>query len=78
MNQTITIEKTTINPKMSILDIISTYRQTEAIFKKYDHKAGVCLCCQALFDPLEDIVNQYGLDIEEIMSDLEEVIKKGS
>ena len=75
MNQAIMDEKTTINPEMTILDIISTYRQTEAIFKKYDDKAGVCLCCQALFDPLKDIVNQYGLDIEEIMSDLEAVIK---
>ncbi|MBN2061972.1 MAG: hypothetical protein JW882_16305 [Deltaproteobacteria bacterium] len=68
----------TINPEMTILDIVSRYRQTEAIFRKYDDKAGVCLCCQALFDPLRDVVNQYGLDIEEIMSKLEAVIKDRS
>lgn len=78
MNQAITDEKMTINPEMTILDIVSRYRQTEAIFRKYDDKAGVCLCCQALFDPLRDVVNQYGLDIEEIMSKLEAVIKDRS
>ena len=68
-------EKRTIDPDMIVLDIVSKYRQTEAIFKKYDDKAGVCLCCEALFDPLKDIADQYCLDLEEIMADLKGAIE---
>lgn len=43
MNQDTTDEKPIIAPDMTILEIVSRYRQTEIIFKKYDNKAGVCL-----------------------------------
>ena len=59
---------------MTILDVVSRYRQTEAVFKQYDEKAGACLCCEALFDPLEDIANKYSLDLDELLSDLEQAI----
>ncbi|MCF8063079.1 MAG: hypothetical protein K9M82_11220 [Deltaproteobacteria bacterium] len=39
-----------IHPDMSILDIVSRYRRTEQVFRRYDRQAGVCLCCRALFD----------------------------
>jgi hypothetical protein len=38
-----------INADMTILDVVSRYRETEAVFKQYDQKAGACLCCQATF-----------------------------
>lgn len=50
-------EKPTIDPDMTILDVVSRYRQAEAVFERYDEKAGVCLCCQALFDPLKDVAD---------------------
>lgn len=56
---------------MTILDVVSRYRQTEAVFKQYDEKAGVCLCCQALFDPLGDVAKKFGLDLEDFLSKLE-------
>jgi hypothetical protein len=52
-------EKRTIHPDMTILDIVSKYRETEAIFKKYENRAVVCLCCKALFEPLKDPVIYY-------------------
>jgi hypothetical protein len=71
-------EKRTIHPNMTILDIVSKYRETEAIFKKYDNKAGVCLCCEALFDSLKDIADKYCMNLEEIMNELKKVIEDGS
>jgi hypothetical protein len=71
MNQDTTDEKSIIAPDMIILDIISRYRQTEAVFKQYDEKAGVCLCCQSLFDSLEDLGDKYGLDLQRLMADLQ-------
>ena len=67
--------KPTIDPDMTILDVVSRYRQTEAVFKQYDEKAGVCLCCQALFHPLKDVADKYGLDLEELMADLKAIIE---
>jgi hypothetical protein len=64
-----------INPDMTILDIISRYRQTEAVFKQYDEKAGVCLCCHALFSSLKDVADKYCLDLEEMTAVLKAVIK---
>jgi len=59
-----------INADMTILDVVSRYRQTETVFKQYDGKAGVCLCCQALFDPLKEVANKYGLDLAQFVADL--------
>jgi hypothetical protein len=71
MSQDTPHEKLTINAEMTILDIVSSYRRTEAVFKQYDVKAGVCLCCEALFDPLKDVAQRYGLNLAELMADLE-------
>ena len=70
MNQDESQAGPAINPGMTILDVVSRYRQTESVFKRYDEQAGVCLCCQALFDPLQDVAETYGLDLGQLMADL--------
>jgi hypothetical protein len=62
---------------MTILDLVSRYRQTEAVFKQYDEKAGVCLCCEALFDPLKDVADKYHLDLAKLTADLRAAIEDG-
>ncbi len=64
-----------INPKMTILDVVSEFRSTEKVFKRYDKEAGTCLCCEALFDPLWKVAEQYGLDLEQLLTDLKEEAK---
>ena len=59
-----------IHPEMTVLDVISRYRETEAVFKQYDERAGECICCQALFDPLKDVAKKYRFDLEKLMADL--------
>ena len=56
---------------MTVLDVISRYRGSEAIFRKYDEKAGVCICCQALFETLRDVAEKYDIDLEKLLTDLE-------
>ena len=68
-------EKPTIDPDMTILDVVSRYRQAEAVFERYDEKAGVCLCCQTLFDPLKDVADRYNLDLGKLIADLKAVIE---
>lgn len=62
-----------IDPEMTILDVVSRHRKTEAVFKKYDEQAGVCLCCEALFEPLYRVADRYGLDLQKLLNDLGEV-----
>lgn len=70
------IEGPIIDPDMTILDVVSRYRQTEAVFKRYDEKAGVCLCCQALFDPLKRVAQEYGLPLAELIVELENAARR--
>jgi hypothetical protein len=59
-----------IHPWMTVLDVVSMNRRAEAVFKNYDEKAGVCLCCEALFEPLSSVAIRYGLDLDRLMEDL--------
>ncbi len=62
---------------MTILDIVFQFRQTESVFKQYDEKAGVCLCCQALFEPLEEVADKYNLDLKQLIADLTNAVTEG-
>ena len=59
-----------IHPEMTVLEVVSKYRDTEAVFKKYDREAGVCICCQALFETLEDVSEKYDLNLDQFLHDL--------
>ncbi|MFO7984788.1 MAG: hypothetical protein R6U38_02920 [Desulfatiglandaceae bacterium] len=59
-----------IHPGMTVLDVVSRFRQTEGVFKAYDARAGECICCQSLFDSLEDVAEKYDLDLNRFLSDL--------
>jgi len=63
-----------IRPNMTLLDIISQYRETETVFKRYDKLAGECICCNCLFATLEQMVEKYRFDMAKIQKELEEAI----
>ena len=66
--------KARIHSGMTVLDVVSRYRETEAVFKRYDERAGECICCQALFDSVQDVAEKYHLDLAELLADLESAI----
>ncbi|BBO70469.1 hypothetical protein DSCA_43990 [Desulfosarcina alkanivorans] len=59
-----------IDSRMTVLDIVSCHRATEAVFKAWDRRAGACICCQALFDPLWQVADRYGLDLDRLVAEL--------
>ncbi len=61
-----------------MLDVISKYRKTEAVFKLYDRQACECVCCQALFETLQDVAKKYDFSLEKLLSDLETAAGHGS
>ena len=64
------MQSNTITSDMTVLDVLAKYRETEAVFRRYDTQAGECLCCNALFDTLEDVVGKYGLDLNTLLTNL--------
>ena len=74
MNKTRSQEESPVHADMTILDIVSQFRKTEAVFRKYDEKARVCLCCEALFEPLKSIAEKYRLNLENLLADLNAAI----
>ena len=61
-----------ITPDMTVLDVIAKNRPTEQVFRKYDRQAGICICCDALFDRLDDLSEKYEIDLKGLLNDLEE------
>ena len=67
-----------IRSEMKILEVIERHPQTEAVFRKYDQQAGVCLCCQALFEPLGEMAERYHLNLETLLDDLHRALSSDS
>lgn len=63
-----------ITPAMTVLDVIDRYRDTEGVFRKYDEHAGVCICCEALFQTIGDVAAKHELDLDHFLLDLEDAI----
>jgi hypothetical protein len=59
---------------MTVLDIVSTYSATQAVFKRWDARAGECICCNALFEPLETVAEKYNLDLSALIQDLKNAV----
>lgn len=59
-----------IGPEMTVLEVVSTHRETEAVFQRYNTKAGECICCKALFETLRDVAHRYDLDLQGLLADL--------
>jgi hypothetical protein len=67
-----------IHPEMTVVDVLSRYRHTEAVFRRYDDKAGECICCNALFEPLKHVASRYDLNLDELLAELERSIVTGT
>ena len=67
-------DRRSITQDMTVLDVVSRYRETEKVFKRYDKRLGICICCEALFEPLENVSKRYNIDIEELIHDLNQIL----
>jgi hypothetical protein len=59
---------------MILLEIVSRWPETEAVFRRYDEQAGVCLCCTCLFESPGEIASRYGFDLKTLISDIRNAI----
>lgn len=63
-----------ITAQMTVLEILCQHRQTEQVFRRLDAAAGICICCQGLFDSLEELSHKYNLDLKKLLDELETVV----
>ena len=62
---------------MTLLDIVSEYEETIAVFSRYDAQAGECLCCNALFMSVAEAAQTYQLDLAALLEELNTAADKG-
>ncbi len=62
--------------EMSVLDIVSEYPTTEAVFKSYDERVGECICCQSLFETVHQVAEKYKLDLAVLLDEMNAAIKE--
>ncbi|MFZ5915819.1 MAG: hypothetical protein ACOYZ7_02665 [Chloroflexota bacterium] len=62
-----------IDPLMTVLDVVYRFKDTVGVFDRYEAQAGECICCMSLFETLEGVAAKYGLDLPQLLSDLEAV-----
>ncbi len=60
-----------IRSDMTVLDVVAEWEKTQDVFGRYDAQAGECICCNALFETLEDVAVRYGLDLEGLLAELD-------
>jgi hypothetical protein len=63
-------DRNPVTPQMTLVEILSQWRASEAIFIAYEAQAGTCLRCHALFDTLEEAAQKYNLDLAKLVADL--------
>ena len=59
-----------IDPRMTVLGLVSRHRATEAVFNVWDRRSGGCICCQALFDTEQQVADRHGLNLELLTAEL--------
>jgi hypothetical protein len=65
-----------IEPGMTVLDIVSKYNATQDVFKRWDARAGECICCNALFESLDVVAEKYNMDLSALVQDLKKAAAK--
>lgn len=65
-----------IHPGMTLLDVVKNHPATTAVFRSRDAQAGECILCNALFATIAATARRYGLDLQELLADLEQAANR--
>jgi hypothetical protein len=53
-----------------VLDVVEKFPATQVVFEAYETQAGECICCNALFQTIEEVAAKYSLDLEMFLADI--------
>ena len=68
------MNKDKISEDMTIKEVIDNYPETAMVFMKYN--VGCIGCLAASFEKVKDIATVHGIDIKELIKDLNQAIQK--
>lgn len=57
-----------------VLVVVEKYRATQVVFEQYDEQAGECICCNALFQTIEEVAAKYSLNLEGFLEDINRAV----
>jgi len=63
-----------INGTMTVLDVLSAWRETETVFRAYEKETGICVLCNYLFCTLAETAVLLEIDRERLVADLTKAI----
>jgi hypothetical protein len=58
-----------------VLSVVERHPATQAVFEGYDAQAGECICCNALFQTIEEVAAKYSLDLEVLLKDINRAVR---
>lgn len=64
-----------VSKNMTVLDLVNKHPETIPVFTKYDQKFSTCICCNSLFDTLENAAVKNSLNLEKLLADINRVLK---
>ena len=67
-----------IHQDMTLLEAVQLHPATTAVFRSNDEQAGECILCNALFETIGATARRYGLNLEELLADLEHAAQQES
>jgi len=62
-----------INAQTLLLDILTWYPAAQQLLAEYDRQAGVCLCCEALFDSVAEVAARCNLPADQLLARLRQL-----
>ncbi|MGO0122163.1 hypothetical protein [Desulfothermobacter acidiphilus] len=66
-----------IGPQETVFDVVATFPQTIKVFREYEARTGVCICCTALFESLEEVARHLELPLDEMLEKLNAAVREG-
>jgi len=64
-----------ITKDQEVLGVVEKHPATQSVLEEYDERAGECICCNALFQTIEEVAAKYGLDLERLLKDINNAAK---
>lgn len=64
-----------IKKDMTILDLAEKHPESVQVFKVYDRRFNVCICCESLFKTLEQVCEKYGINLDKLLEEINETIQ---
>jgi nucleoside-diphosphate-sugar epimerase len=59
-----------IDKHKEVLNVVERFPATQAVFEAYETQAGECICCNALFQTIEEVAARYSLELPAFLEDI--------